>query len=87
MSVDLWDTVGDCPLLTRVIDESRKDYDSLYESVLNRIYRIMKEKDLTDFTHIDLYDLAYKENVEDFEGISRTHYTGRALRAPFSKSA
>ena len=33
--------------------------------MLNRIYEIMKEKGMTDINRVGLYDLTYKENVDD----------------------
>lgn len=65
ISVDPWFLVGDYPSLAKVIDESMKTNDSMPEFVLNRIYEIMKEKGMTDFTRVGLYGLTYKENVDD----------------------
>lgn len=39
--------------------------DGMPDFVLNRIYEIMKEKSMTDITHVGLYGLTYKENVDD----------------------
>ena len=36
------------------------------EFVLERIYTIMKEKGITDFSKVGLYGLTYKENVDDY---------------------
>lgn len=65
ISVDPWFLVGDYPSLAKVIDESMKTNDGMPDFVLNRIYEIMKEKDLTDVSRVGLYGLTYKENVDD----------------------
>lgn len=65
ISVDPWFLVGDYPSLAKVIDEAMKTNDGMPDFVLNRIYEIMKEKDLKDITRIGLYGLTYKENVDD----------------------
>ncbi|MBS5111154.1 MAG: nucleotide sugar dehydrogenase [Coprobacillus cateniformis] len=65
ISVDPWFLVGDYPSLAKVIDESMKTNDSQPDFVLNRIYEIMKENNLTDVSRIGLYGLTYKENVDD----------------------
>ncbi len=65
ISVDPWFLVGDYPSLAKVIDESMKTNDGMPDFVLNRIYEIMKEKQMTDITRVGLYGLTYKENVDD----------------------
>lgn len=65
ISVDPWFLVGDYPSIAKVIDESMKTNDGMPDFVLNRIYEIMKEKCMTDFTRVGLYGLTYKENVDD----------------------
>lgn len=65
ISVDPWFLVGDYPSLAKVIDESMKTNDGMPDFVLNRIYKIMKEKGLTDVSRVGLYGLTYKENVDD----------------------
>lgn len=65
ISVDPWFLVGDYPSLAKVIDESMKTNDGMPDFVLNRIYEIMKENDLTDVSRVGLYGLTYKENVDD----------------------
>lgn len=65
ISVDPWFLVGDYPSLAKVIDESMRTNDSMPDFVLNRIYEIMKEKELKDITRVGLYGLTYKENVDD----------------------
>ena len=65
ISVDPWFLVGDYPSLAKVIDESMKTNDGMPDFVLNRIYEIMKEKDMADITRVGLYGLTYKENVDD----------------------
>lgn len=66
ISVDPWFLVGDYPALTKVIWESMKVNDSMPEFVLNRIYEIMKENNMTDISRVGLYGLTYKENVDDY---------------------
>lgn len=65
ISVDPWFLVGDYPSLTRVINESMKTNSGMPDYVLNRIYEIMKENNLSDITRVGLYGLTYKENVDD----------------------
>lgn len=65
ISVDPWFLVGDYPSLAKVIDESMKTNDSQPSFVLNRIYEIMKENNITDNRRVGLYGLTYKENVDD----------------------
>lgn len=65
ISVDPWFLVGDYPSLAKVIDEAMKTNDSMPDFVLNRIYEIMKENNLTDISRVGLYGLTYKENVDD----------------------
>ena len=65
ISVDPWFLVGDYPSLTKVINESMKTNDAMPDFVLNRIYEIMKENNLTDITRVGLYGLTYKEDVDD----------------------
>lgn len=65
ISVDPWFLVGDYPSLAKVIDESMKTNDGMPDFVLNRIYEIMQEKNLTDISRVGLYGMTYKENVDD----------------------
>ncbi len=65
ISVDPWFLVGDYPSLAKVIDESMRTNDGMPDFVLNRIYEIMKENQMTDITRVGLYGLTYKENVDD----------------------
>lgn len=65
ISVDPWFLVGDYPSIAKVIDESMKTNDGMPDFVLNRIYEIMKEKNMTDIKRVGLYGLTYKENVDD----------------------
>ena len=65
ISVDPWFLVGDYPSLAKVIDESMKTNDNMPDFVLNRIYEIMKEKEIRDIKRVGLYGLTYKENVDD----------------------
>ena len=66
ISVDPWFLVGDYPSLTKVIGASMQVNDSMPEFVLERIYEIMREKNMTDIKRVGLYGLTYKENVDDF---------------------
>ena len=66
ISVDPWFLVGDYPQLAKVIDESMKTNDSQPTFVLNRIYEIMQENNITDNRRVGLYGLTYKENVDDY---------------------
>lgn len=65
ISVDPWFLVGDYPSLAKVIDESMKTNDGMPDFVLNRIFEIMKEQNITDAARVGLYGLTYKENVDD----------------------
>lgn len=65
ISVDPWFLVGDYPSLAKVIDESMKTNDGMPDFVLNRIFEIMKENNITDISRVGLYGLSYKENVDD----------------------
>lgn len=65
ISVDPWFLVGDYPSLANIINESMKTNDSQPAFVLNRIYDIMRENDMMDFSRVGLYGLTYKENVDD----------------------
>ncbi len=65
ISVDPWFLVGDYPSLAKVIDESMKTNDSQPSFVLNRIYEIMRENNITDLNRVGLYGLTYKEDVDD----------------------
>lgn len=65
ISVDPWFLVGDYPSLAKVIDESMRTNDTQPTFVLNRIYEIMKENNITDNRRVGLYGLTYKENVDD----------------------
>ena len=65
ISVDPWFLVGDYPSLTKVIGESMKTNDGMPDFVLNRIYEIMKDRNMKDISRVGLYGLTYKENVDD----------------------
>ena len=65
LSVDPWVRVGDYPSLAKVIDESMKTNDGMPAFVLNRVYEIMQEKGMKDFSRVGLYGLTYKEDVDD----------------------
>lgn len=64
--VDPWFLVGDYPTLTNVIWESLKINEAMPDYVLEKIYKIMKENGLNDFSKVGLYGLTYKENVDDY---------------------
>lgn len=65
ISVDPWFLVGDYPSLAKVIDESMKTNDDMPDFVLERIYEIMKENNVSDTSRVGLYGLTYKENIDD----------------------
>lgn len=65
ISVDPWFLVGDYPELTNVIGHSMRTNAAMPEFVLNRIYTIMNEHNLSDISRVGLYGLTYKENVDD----------------------
>lgn len=94
ISVDPWFLVGDYPSIAKVIDESMKTNDGMPDFVLNRIYEIMKEKNMSDITRVGLYGLTYKENVDDMresptlqmlESQERHLATGLKVYDPFVK--
>ena len=65
ISVDPWFLVGDYPSLAKVIDEAMQTNDAMPAFVLNRIYDIMKERNMHNLRRVGLYGLTYKENVDD----------------------
>ncbi|MGU8778430.1 nucleotide sugar dehydrogenase [Clostridium perfringens] len=65
ISVDPWFLVGDYPGLANIIKQARMINDSMPEFVLERIFNIMKEKEMNDLTRVGFYGLTYKENVDD----------------------
>ena len=65
ISVDPWFLVGDYPGLANIILAARKINDSMPEFVLERIYDIMRENNISDLSRVGLYGLTYKENVDD----------------------
>lgn len=65
ISVDPWFLVGDYPGLSNIILAARKINDSMPQYVINRIYEIMKEKEIDSLSKIAIYGLTYKENVDD----------------------
>lgn len=65
ISVDPWFLVGDYPGLANIILAARKINDSMPEFVLERVFSIMKENQLSDLSRIGFYGLTYKENVDD----------------------
>lgn len=65
ISVDPWFLVGDYPNLAKLVNESMKINDGMPSFVLNRIYEIMNENNISDLSRVGLYGLSYKENVDD----------------------
>lgn len=65
ISVDPWFLVGDYPGLANIILAARKINDSMPEFVLERVYDIMKEKNIHDVSRVGFYGLTYKEDVDD----------------------
>ena len=65
ISVDPWFLVGDYPGLTKLIHDARNINDSMPEFVLNRVYEIMKQNNLSDVSRVGFYGLTYKANVDD----------------------
>ncbi len=63
--VDPWFLVGDYPLYTELIYKARQINDSMPAFVLDEIYEIMKENNITDPSRVGLYGLTYKENIDD----------------------
>lgn len=64
--VDPWFIVGDYPLHTPMITASLLVNAAQPDYVLKRIYRIMKQKGMTDPSRVGLYGITYKENVDDY---------------------
>ena len=65
ISVDPWFLVGDFPEFSHVIKAARKVNDKMPEFVLEKMSRIMEERNITDLRRVGLYGLTYKENVDD----------------------
>lgn len=65
ISVDPWFLVGDYPDLTNLIWCARKINSSMPEYVLERIYKILKENNISDISRVGFYGLTYKEDVDD----------------------
>lgn len=65
ISVDPWFLVGDYPGLANIILAARKINDSMPDFVLERVYSIMHENEMTDISRVGFYGLTYKENVDD----------------------
>ena len=63
--VDPWFLVGDYPSLTKVIGESLRVNASMPEYLLERIYKICKERKIKK-ERVGLYGLTFKENVDDY---------------------
>lgn len=66
ISVDPWFLVGEHPKLTKLIRTARDVNDFMPKYVLNKIKKIIKDRDLKSNTKIGIYGLSYKENVDDF---------------------
>ncbi len=65
ISVDPWFLVGGYPSLANVILAARKANDSMPDFVLDRIFELMAENNITDVSRVGVYGLTYKENVDD----------------------
>lgn len=65
ISVDPWFLVGDYPDIVHVILAAREVNDRMPKYVFDKIYKIMEENNIKDFSKVGLYGLTYKENVED----------------------
>lgn len=65
ISIDPWFFVGDYPDISRVIETAMTTNSGMPDYVLGRIYEIMKENGIDDFSRVGLYGLTYKENVDD----------------------
>ncbi len=65
ISVDPWFLVGDYPHLARLTKTAMEINSDMPEFVLKQIYKIMKEKGMSDTARVGLYGLTYKENVDD----------------------
>lgn len=65
ISVDPWFLVGDYPDIVNIILGAREVNDGMPQYVFDKIHRIMKENNITDYSKVGLYGLTYKENVDD----------------------
>lgn len=65
ISVDPWFLVGDYPDIVNVVLGAREVNDSMPQYVFDKIHKIMKENNITDYSKVGLYGLTYKENVDD----------------------
>jgi UDP-N-acetyl-D-mannosaminuronic acid dehydrogenase len=65
ISVDPWFLVGDYPDIVNIIAAARHVNDGQPEYVLNRIYGIMREHNITSLGEVGFYGITYKENVDD----------------------
>lgn len=63
--VDPWFLVGDYPTLTDLIRTARGVNDSMPDYVLERVSRIMRDREISTVTSVGIYGLTYKENVDD----------------------
>lgn len=65
ISVDPWFLVGDYPDIVNIILGAREVNDEMPQYVFDRIHKIMKENNISDFSKVGLYGVTYKENVDD----------------------
>ena len=65
ISVDPWFLVGDYPLDANLIHLARTINESMPGYVLEKTYKIMKDKKINDPGRVGFYGLTYKENVDD----------------------
>lgn len=65
ISIDPWFLVGDYPRYAKLIEMAMTTNSRMPEYVLGRIYELMQENGIEDFSRVGLYGLTYKENVDD----------------------
>lgn len=65
ISVDPWFLVGDYPDIVNVVLGAREVNDGMPQYVFDKIHKIMKEHNITNYSKVGLYGLTYKENVDD----------------------
>ena len=65
ISVDPWFLVGDYPNLAHLIHEARKVNDAMPDFVADRMKTIMADNGISDLSHVGLYGITYKADVDD----------------------
>ena len=63
--VDPWFLVGDFPETARLTRMALETNASMPEYVLRRAFDVMQEKGIEDVSHVGVYGLTYKEDVDD----------------------